>query len=113
MPLDYEEEEFKKGLETMPWLTLPFKDKSVEKLVRYFELSTIPTLVLIGPDGKTLNPNVAELIEEHGADAYPFTPEKISVLAEIEKARQEAQTLESLLVSGDNDFVIGKSGSKV
>ena len=113
LPLDYEEEEFKQGLETLPWLTLPFKDKSIEKLVRYFELGTIPTLVIIGPDGRTVNPNVAELIEEHGIDAYPFTPDRISELAEIGKAKQEAQTLESLLVSGDSDFVIGKSGSKV
>lgn len=113
IPLDYEEEEHKQGFETMPWLALPFKDKSCEKLVRYFELETIPTLIIIGPDGKTLDPNVAERIEEHGIDAYPFTPEKLAELAEIEKAKEASQTLESLLVSGDKDFVIGKNGSKV
>uniref|UniRef100_A0A5B7AHP1 protein-disulfide reductase n=1 Tax=Davidia involucrata TaxID=16924 RepID=A0A5B7AHP1_DAVIN len=111
--LDDEEEEFKKGFETMPWLSLPCKDKSCEKLVRYFELRALPTLVVIGPDGKTLNPNVAELIEEHGIVAYPFTPEKLVELAEIEKAKLEAQTLESILVSGESDFVIEKSGSKI
>lgn len=111
--LDFEEVQFKEALETMPWLSLPFKDKSCKKLVRYFELETLPTLVIIGPDGKTLNPNVAELIEEHGIDAYPFTPEKLLELAEIEKAKAEAQTLESLLVSGDLDFVIEKNGTKV
>jgi nucleoredoxin len=81
--------------------------------VRYFELRTIPNLVIIGQDGKTLNPNVAELIEEHGIEAYPFTPEKLDELAAIEKAKLESQTLESVLVNGENDFVIGKSGSKV
>ena len=111
--LDHEEEQFKEGFETMPWLALPFKDNKCDKLVRYFELQTIPTLVILGPDGKTLNPNVAELIETHGIDAYPFTQEKIERLAEIEKAKEESQTLESLLVSGDKDFVIGKGGSKV
>jgi len=79
--------------------------------VRYFELSTIPNLVIIGQDGKTLNPNVAELIEEHGIEAYPFTPEKLDKLAAIEKAKLES--LESVLVNGENDFVIDKSGSKV
>ncbi|EXB82584.1 putative nucleoredoxin 1 [Morus notabilis] len=113
IPLDYEEEEHKQGFEAMPWLALPFKDKSCEKLVRYFELETIPTLVIIGPDGKTLDPNVAERIEEHGIDAYPFTPEKLAELAEFEKAKEASQTLESLLVSGDKDFVIGKNDSKV
>uniref|UniRef100_A0A2N9IQC9 protein-disulfide reductase n=1 Tax=Fagus sylvatica TaxID=28930 RepID=A0A2N9IQC9_FAGSY len=111
--LDSEDKDFKEGLETMPWLAVPFKDKSCEKLVRYFELETLPTLVVIGPDGKTLHPNVAELIEEHGIEAYPFTPEKLAELAEIEKARLEAQTLESLLVHGEKDFVIDKSGSQV
>ncbi|XP_077236420.1 putative nucleoredoxin 1 [Tasmannia lanceolata] len=111
--LDNEEESFKKGLEGIPWLALPFNDKSCEKLVRYFELKTLPTLVIIGPDGKTLNSNAAELIEEHGILAYPFSPEKLAELADMEKARLEAQTLESLLVSGEQDFVIGKGGAKV
>jgi nucleoredoxin len=111
--LDDEEEDFKESFDTMPWLALPFKDKSCQKLVRYFELRTIPNLVIIGQDGKTLNPNVAELIEEHGIEAYPFTPEKLDELAAIEKAKLESQTLESVLVNGENDFVIGKSGSKV
>ena len=111
--LDDEEEDFKESFETMPWLALPLKDKSCEKLVRYFELRTIPNLVIIGQDGKTLNPNVAELIEEHGIEAYPFTPEKLDELAAIERAKLESQTLESVLVNGENDFVIDKSGSKV
>ncbi|KAJ9176381.1 hypothetical protein P3X46_011700 [Hevea brasiliensis] len=111
--IDYDEKEFKQSLETIPWLAIPFEDKCREKLARYFELRALPTLVIIGQDGKTLNPNVAELIEDHGIEAYPFTPEKLVELAEIEKARLEAQTLESVLVHGDKDFVIEKSGSKV
>lgn len=113
VPLDKEEEAFKEGLKSVPWKALPFKDKICEKLARYFELSTLPTLVIIGPDGKTLHSNVAETIQEHGVDAYPFTPEKFAELAEIEKAKEAAQTLESILVSGDRDFVIGKDGVKV
>lgn len=111
--LDDEEESFKRDLGSMPWLALPFKDKSREKLARYFELSTLPTLVIIGPDGKTFNSNVAEAIEEHGVDAYPFTPEKFAELAEIERAKEASQTLESVLVSGDLDFVVGKDGAKI
>ena len=104
---------FNQVLAHLPWLALPFKDKKIEKLARYFELRSIPRLVIIGPDGKTLNRDVAELIEEHGIQAYPFTPEKVAELAEIEKARLESQTLESLLVAGEKDYVIDKTGSKV
>ncbi|KAJ9708910.1 hypothetical protein PVL29_000755 [Vitis rotundifolia] len=111
--LDDEEESFKTNFGSKPWLALPFNKKSCEKLARYFELSALPTLVVIGPDGKTLHSNVAEAIEEHGIQAYPFTPEKFSKPEEIEKAKREAQTLESILVSGDRDFVIGKDGVKL
>ncbi|CAA6664627.1 unnamed protein product [Spirodela intermedia] len=89
------------------------QDKTIEKLTRYFELSTIPTLVVIAPDGKTLNPNAAEIVEEHGVDAYPFSPERLAELVELERQREESQTLESVLVSGSLDYVIGKNGSKV
>ncbi|KAF5726744.1 nucleoredoxin 1 [Tripterygium wilfordii] len=111
--LDDDDESFEGCLESMPWLALPFKDKRCEKLVRHFELSTVPSVVIIGPDGKTLHLNAAEAIEEHGIQAYPFTPEKFAELAEIEKEREEAQTLESILVSDDRDFIIGKDGAKV
>lgn len=111
--LDDEEESFKKCFEKIPWLSLPFNDKICGKLARYFELSTLPTLVIIGPDGKTLQSNVAEAIEGHGILAYPFTPEKFAELKEIDRAKQEAQTLESILVSEDRDFVIGKDGVQV
>ncbi|KAF8408257.1 hypothetical protein HHK36_007406 [Tetracentron sinense] len=113
IPLDEDEESFNECFGGMPWLALPVKDKTCEKLVRYFELSTLPTLVIIGPDGKTLNSNVAEVVEEHGVQAYPFTPEKFAELAALEKAKQEAQTLESILVVGDRDFVIGKDGATI
>ncbi|KAK8627396.1 hypothetical protein V6N13_135008 [Hibiscus sabdariffa] len=96
-----------------PWLALPFKDKSCKKLARYFELSIFPTVVIIGPDGKTLHPNAADAIDDHGVEAYPFTPEKFAELEEIVKAKEAAQTLESILISGDLDYVIGKDGAKV
>lgn len=113
IPLDEDEELFKQGFASMPWYSLPVKDKSCVKLARYFDLSTLPTLVIVGPDGRTLHYNGREAIEDHGVEAYPFTPERFKELAQIEKARQEAQTLESILVSGKLDFVIDKSGTKV
>lgn len=115
IPLDDEDddESFKKEFSRMPWFSLPLKDKTCEKLARYFELSTLPTLVIIGTDGKTLHSNVAEAVEEHGILAYPFTPEKFAELEQIQKAKLEAQTLESILVTRDRDFVIGKDGEKV
>lgn len=113
IPLDSEDEHFKEGFKTMPWWAVPSKDKTCEKLARYFELKALPTVVVIGPDGQTLQPDVADLIEQHGIEAYPFTPEKVAELAEVEKARLELETLESILVLEERDFVIDTSGSKV
>jgi len=113
IPFDDDEASFNQSFGSLPWFSLPLKDKNSEKLVWYFELSTLPTLVIIGQDGKTVHSNVAKTVKEHGVAAYPFTPEKFAELAEIEKKREESQTLESILVSGDLDFVIGKDGTRV
>ncbi|CAN6312410.1 unnamed protein product [Urochloa humidicola] len=107
---------FNESFASMPWLAIPHGDKMCDKLVRYFELRALPTLVLIGPDGKTLNNNIADVIEEHGSDAregFPFNVEKLKIFAEKSKAKAASQTLESLLVKGDLNFVIGKDGAKV
>ncbi|PON39531.1 Thioredoxin-like fold containing protein [Parasponia andersonii] len=108
-----DEEKFNKEMEKIPWLALPFKDKTPKKLIYYFDTNKYPTLVIIGPDGKILNSNAIKLLDEYGVEAYPFTPKRLDELAEIDKIRQESQTLESLLVYGDRDFVIDNSGSKV
>lgn len=113
IPLDDDEQSFKEAFEHLPWFSLPVKDKCCAKLLRYFELESLPTVVVIGPDGKTLHSNVADAVDEHGTKAYPFTPEKFAELEELEKAKREAQTLESILVAKDCDFVIGKDGIKV
>ncbi|XP_010553606.1 PREDICTED: probable nucleoredoxin 1 [Tarenaya hassleriana] len=111
--LEDDEESFKQDFETMPWLSLPFNDKSSSKLARHFMLSGLPMLVILGPDGKTRHPNVVEAVEEYGVVAYPFTPEKFEELEAIARAKAEAQTLESLLVWDDLDYVLGKDGLKV
>ncbi|KAJ3683265.1 hypothetical protein LUZ60_013492 [Juncus effusus] len=114
--LEKKESTFNQTLQKVPFLAIPFKDKSIAKLTRYFELRMPPTLVLIGTDGKTSNPNLSEIIEEHGVEAwegYPFTEEKLGFLEEKARAKRELQTLESLLVNNDLDYVVGKDGTKV
>ncbi|KAL6878464.1 hypothetical protein ACP4OV_012634 [Aristida adscensionis] len=114
--LNNNESAFNESFAKMPWLAIPHGDKMCDKLLRYFELRCIPTLVLIGPDGKTLNSNIADIIEDHGFDAwegFPFDDEKLEILAEKAKAKAATQTLESIMVSGDLAYVIGKGEAKV
>lgn len=49
----------------MPWLAIPNGDKRVSALSRHFNVEGIPTLVTVGPDGKTIN---AEARGAIGAD---------------------------------------------
>ncbi|KAH7511073.1 hypothetical protein FEM48_ZijujUnG0052600 [Ziziphus jujuba var. spinosa] len=113
IPLDDDEESFEQDFKSMPWFALPIKDKSCEKLDSYFEISVLPTLVIIGPDGKTLTKNGVPAVASYEVLAYPFTPEKFKELLEIEKANEEAQTLESILVLGALNFVIRSDGTEV
>jgi len=111
-----DESVFQESFASMPWLAIPRGDSMCEKLVRYFDLRALPTVVLVGPDGKTLNSNIADVVEEHGVDAwegFPFDDEKMEVLISRSKAKAATQTLESLLVSGDLDYVVGKDRAKV
>lgn len=107
-------EAYKQALKLCPGWLCPSKDKTYIQLVSCFVHSELPSLIIRGPDGEILHRNAAELIEEHGVQASPFTPEKLEQLEEIVKAKLEAQTLKkSILVQGDPDFVIRKDETKV
>ncbi|KAH9305975.1 hypothetical protein KI387_010379, partial [Taxus chinensis] len=104
-----EENAFQEYYGSMPWLALPFGDKTGKKLSQYFQVQGIPALIVIGPNGKTVQTKTVSLVQRYGIRAYPFTTER---LKEIE-GRKQGQTLESLLVSDTRDFVIKHGGEKV
>ncbi|XP_074353466.1 putative nucleoredoxin 3 isoform X2 [Apium graveolens] len=72
---------FWKAFAKMPWLTLPYEDTYCnKKLQRIFDypqelVGTKPdsTLVIIGRNGKFVEPLGANILLEYGALAYPFT----------------------------------------
>ncbi|KAJ4959841.1 hypothetical protein NE237_019751 [Protea cynaroides] len=62
--IDDDEEKYKEAFQKMRWLSLPFNDERGNKIMaEYFELEDIPMLVIIGPDGKTLNPILLRLLK--------------------------------------------------
>jgi nucleoredoxin len=75
----------------MPWLALPFEDSLQQSLAQYFDISGIPALVIIGADGKTVTTDARDLISSYGADAFPFTQDRVAELEE--RAAQEAPSL--------------------
>lgn len=91
---DRDVKEFELGLTKMPWLAIPFNDRTRQDLCRIYEVKWIPTLIILGPNGKTISTNGRELISLYGAKGYPFTESKIlglesSLMKEGDKLARE------------------------
>ena len=83
---DRDQASFDKFFGGMPWLALPFGDSRKAFLSRKFKVTGIPRLVAIGSSGRTVTKEARDLVALHGADAYPFTEERIK---EIEAEQEE------------------------
>lgn len=83
---DRDQASFDEFFSGMPWLALPFGDPRKASLSRTFKVHGIPLLVAIGPSGKTVTKEARDIIMTHGADAYPFTDERLKEIeAQIEE----------------------------
>lgn len=83
--------EFDLSLKSMPWFAIPYLDKTRRDLCRIFGIKAIPSLVLIGEDGKIVGTNGRAIISLYGAKAFPFTQSK---LGELEAAlKKEGDSL--------------------
>lgn len=79
---DHNQSSFDDFFSGMPWLALPFGDERKALLQRRFKIKGIPAVVAIGPNGRTVSTQARQLIQAHGADAYPFTGERVKQLEE-------------------------------
>ncbi|KAK9063940.1 hypothetical protein SSX86_017812 [Deinandra increscens subsp. villosa] len=77
---DHNELEFNSSFSVMPWLALPFGDSTSKKLTKYFDIRGIPSLIILGPDGKTVTKNGRSLINLYEEEAYPFTEARVELL---------------------------------
>jgi nucleoredoxin len=90
---DKDQNAFDEYYATMPWLALPFGDDRKLPLSRKFKVKGIPTLVALGPTGKTVTTEARNLVMQYGAKAFPFTKEQLEKLeaenAEVAKGWPE------------------------
>ncbi|KAL0004231.1 hypothetical protein SO802_011792 [Lithocarpus litseifolius] len=112
VPLDVIYHDYKKYFGSTQWFSVPYKGKCREKLACYFHIPPETVLMIFGPDGKIVSSNAVSIIEKYGYNAFPFTSERYAELAGMVRARVEEQTIESVLISGEKDFVFNNDGAK-
>mgnify|MGYP000979652745 CR=1 FL=1 len=75
--LDKEKEGFEKHHKDMPWLAVPFGDVRVDKLINYYEVKGIPTLILIDKNGKAVSKTARQEVLLEGTDKFARWVEKV------------------------------------
>ncbi|OAY74088.1 putative nucleoredoxin 2 [Ananas comosus] len=91
--MDKNIDDYLQCFDSMPWLALPYDEEFSRALARYFDVQEIPTLVIIGPDGKTVTKEGRNLINLHSELAFPFTELQLRLLQE--KQNEEAKAYPS------------------
>lgn len=77
---DKDQASFESYFQTMPWLAVPYGDSTIKDLVKHFDVRGIPSLVILGPDGKTVTKQGRNLINLYQENAYPFTEARLELL---------------------------------
>ena len=80
---DRDQHSFDEYFAEMPWLAVPHGDSRKGALSKLFEVEGIPTLVIIGPDGKIINTEGTSAVgsDPDGAE-YPWKPKPVNDLNE-------------------------------
>jgi nucleoredoxin len=112
IPMDKEEDGYLQSCSDMPWLALPYDGAPSRELARYFNVQEIPTLVVVGPDGKTVSRDGRNLVNLYFDMAFPFTEEQIRLLQEMEdeEAKGYPQSLRHRGHRHELNIVSEKSG---
>ncbi|KAG8377974.1 hypothetical protein BUALT_Bualt08G0089600 [Buddleja alternifolia] len=77
---DHDQTSFESYFQTMPWLALPYGDPNIKNLTKYFDVRGIPSLVILGPDRKTVTKQGRSLVNLYQERAYPFTEDRKRLL---------------------------------
>ena len=111
---DDDENSFNEYFSKMPWLAIPFSDSERrDRLDTLFQVSGIPHLIILDSNGELSTDSGVDFVREYGAEAYPFTPDRIAQLASQEAVARREQSLRSIMISSSCDFVISSKEEKV
>ncbi|KAL6499767.1 hypothetical protein OROGR_027677 [Orobanche gracilis] len=115
---DASQKRFEEMFSFMPWTAVPFFD-SEEILANCFVASEhgsyhLPSSFVISNTGVVLQHDARPIFRVLGADAYPFSDERIErLILEDDLFREPRLSLKALLASPERDYVINNKGHKV
>ncbi|PON54823.1 Thioredoxin-like fold containing protein [Trema orientale] len=76
-----DDDTFEELLFSLLWLALPVDNPRKERLMYRLKVKHFSGIIIaIGPSGRTVARNTRELIQNYGANAYPFTEEHLQHL---------------------------------
>jgi len=87
----------------MPWLALPFANRDAkEKLSKKYKVKGIPSLVVLGPDGKTVTTDGRQKVMENfeTCEGFPWIPPTLEEVLGDSFVRQDGSTVGADAIKG-------------
>lgn len=109
---DRDEITYNEHLDTMPWLAVPFNLNLYARLTRLFNIKHIPALIPLSSNGNFIEDDAVSLVEDYGADAFPFTRERRDELRAMDERKRRGGRIEELLANPGRDYIISGDGRK-
>ena len=110
---DRDETGFVEHFESMPWLAVPFNVDLHRRLIERYHVDRIPSFIPLGLDGKSIEEDAIEFIEDYAASAFPFTRQRKEELKAMDNANLHGGKVEQLLANEGRNHVISRSGREV
>ncbi|KAD2803933.1 hypothetical protein E3N88_37310 [Mikania micrantha] len=108
---DRDENEYEEHIKGMPWLVVPFNLILQTFIGNAYKVNQIPLFIPLDVGTKLLSKDAVGLINDYGADAFPFTKNRQEELKALDEAKRGGGNLIKLFTNGiEYSFVYAKGG---
>ncbi|KAD2805303.1 hypothetical protein R6Q59_029437 [Mikania micrantha] len=108
---DRDENEYEEHIKGMPWLVVPFNLILQTVIGNTYKVNQIPLFIPLDVGTKLLSKDAVGLINDYGADAFPFTKNRQEELKALDEAKRGGGNLIKLFTNGiEYSFVYAKGG---
>ena len=94
----------------MPWLAVPFDASLRGRLNKHYRVHRIPSLIPLTSEEMPGHDELIGLIEDYGAEAFPFTKKRLEELKILDVSRREGGNLEHLFAGEGRDYLFLSDG---